>query len=205
LHGAAFVAGGEGVPVFVVRENAKSVRLCEVGRTCLKLGFRPTGLGVSPTGLVFTVDRPGYLQIFQASAGELIPSGEMYVGPNPHGTLVASRGRLYVPIRRGVAVVGPIGPQFFRVIHLPVSPAAIWVSQFSGKLFAALYAIDRIAVVDTTLATARPILFKGFSKPVAVWGTKDYVYEVNAGDRTVCRLDPLLTVKLRCRPVLPHA
>jgi len=208
LRGAAFVAGGEGVPVFVVREDAKSTLLCELvglGRTCLKLGFRPTGLGVSPTGFVFTVDSPGYLQIFRASAGELIPSGEIYVGPNPHGTLVASRGRLYVPIRRGVAVVGPIGPKFFRVIRLPVSPAAIWVSPFSGKLFAALYAIDRIAVVDTTLESATPTLFKGFSKPVAVWGTKDYVYEANAGDGTVCRLDPLIAVRLRCRPVLPHA
>jgi hypothetical protein len=201
--GDLFIAGGEGEPVYDVRP--KPTRLCERDRpTCLRLGFRPTGLGASPTGEVFTADALGYVQVFRASAGRLIDSGAIVVGPHPHGTLVASRGRLYVPIRRGVAVVDPIGRRLLRVIHLPVTPASIWVSPFSGKLFAALYAIDRIATVDTTLANGRTELFAGFSRPVAVWGGKDYVYEVNAGDETICRLDPLFATRLRCS-TLPNA
>jgi len=206
---ASFVAGGAGTPVVVATARATSGELRELGPgggivARFPLGFRPTGLGMSPTGTVFAADGLGYVLPFQLSAGRLIPGDPIKVGADPHGTLVASRGRLYVPIRRGVAVVAPIGHLLLRTIRLPVSPAAIWVSPFSGKLFAALYAIDRIAVVDTTLRSATPTLLKGFSKPVAVWGGDEYVYEVNAGDGTVCRLDALFPDQRRCRPV-PHA
>jgi Protein kinase domain len=205
--GARFSAGGEDEPVFVIRDKAGSVQLCELGpvHPCFPLGFRPTGLGVSPTGLVFTADRLGYVEVFQASAGRLIDSGPISVGADPHGTLVASRGRLYVPIKRGVAVVDPIGRKLLRVIHLPVTPASIWVSPFSGKMFAALYAIDRIARVDTTLSNGTTDLFAGFSKPVAIWGNESYAYELNAGDGTLCRLDALFADQKLCRAVLPHA
>jgi hypothetical protein len=203
--GTLFTAGGAGEPVFVVKSNP--LELCERGRVhrCVSLGFRPTGLGVAPTGFVFTADALGNLEVFQASRSGLKVKEPVGVGPNPHGTLVAALGRLYVPIRRGVAVVDPQGRHFLRVIHLPVSPAAIWVSPFSGKLFAALYATDEIALVDATLESATPRLFKGFSKPVAVWGTERYVFEVNAGKGTVCRLTAVTFERLGCRIVLPHA
>src|SRR5581483_3818573 len=143
---------------------------------------------------------------FQLTAGGLSPGDPIAVGTDPHGTFAASRGRLYVPVERGVAVVSPVSHKAFRVrtIPLPVSPAAIWVSPFSGKLFAALYASDSIAVVDTTLERARPKFYKGFAKPVAVTGTDNYVYVVNAGDRTVCRLDALVVNPRSCA-ALPDA
>lgn len=202
--GALFAAGGEGEPVAVVRQNP--IRLCERGQPCLRLTLHPTGLGVLPTGTVFIADALGYLLPYQPTAGGLSAADPITVGADPHGTFVASRGHLYVPIRRGVAVVSPIGLRKFtvRTIRLPVSPAAIWVSPFSGKLFAALYASDSVATVDTTLASATPRLYSGFKKPVAVWGTERYVYVVNAGDETICRRDALDVNSPLCK-TLPHA
>src|SRR5205823_3006504 len=107
------------------------------------------------------------------------------------GILVASRGRLYVPVDRGVAIVDPLGGNLLRVIRLPVSPAAIWVGRFSGRLLAALYAGDRIAVVDTTSAGARPTFPTVVRKPVAIWGSGGVAYVVSVAERKVVRLDAL--------------
>ena len=211
LPGATAIAGGTDAPVVVSTIRDKGGQLCELAidgalRACLPLAFRPTGLGVSPTGMVFATDSLGYVQLFKPSAGRLVTAGAVAVGPKPHGMLVPSRGRVYVPIDRGIAVVDPLGRRLLRVIHLPVSPAAVWVSRFSGRLFAALYAIDRVARVDTTLADAKPAMLPGFGKPVAIWGTGGVAYVLNAADGTVCRLDALTGERLGpCRAALPHA
>jgi DNA-binding beta-propeller fold protein YncE len=208
LKDGAFVAGGNGAPVVVAAATAKGGRLCELGTKgdllpCLLLGFRPTGLGVSPTGLVFASDANGYLWRFSGQG--LAPAGVFAVGANPHGIFVPSRGRLYVPIERGVAVVDVRGRRLERVIHLPVTPAAIWVSDYTGRLFAALYATNQVARVDTTTKIASTKLLDDYVRPVAVWGdaATNSVYVL--GDGAVCKLDAFTGTKLRPCTVLPHA
>jgi hypothetical protein len=189
--------------------TAKGNRLCEVGpggalRPCLALGFNPTGLGVSPTGLVFASDRRGYLQVFKPSRDGLVPGSPLAVLEKPHGVFVPSRGRLYVPVERGIAVVDVLGQRLLRTINLPVTPAAIWLSDNSGQLFAALYATNDVAKVDTTKENAPTNLLKGYTRPVAVWGDSatGSVYVVGGG--RVCKLDALTGARVRCA-TLPHA
>jgi hypothetical protein len=209
LEDGAFVAGGDGAPVVVAAASARGGRLCELGPNggfvaCLPLGFRPTGLGVSPTRLVFASDERGYLQVFRASGRRLLPAGALSVGANPHGIFVPSRGRLYVPVERGVAVVDALGRNRLRVIHLPVTPAAIWASPYSGRLFAALYATNQVADVDTTTESAATKLLANYERPVAVWGdaATNSVYVLGGG--TVCKLDALTGTRRRCA-TLPDA
>jgi hypothetical protein len=208
LRDGAFVAGGGDAPVVVAAASAKAGRLCEIatgGRrflACLPLGFRPTGLGVSPTGRIFVSDVRGYLQIFNVSAKGLAPTSSLLVGANPHGIFVPSRGRLYVPVERGIAVVAPLGPNVLRTIHLPVTPAALWVSSLSGRLFAALYATDQVARVDTTTEGASTKLLNDYERPVAIWGGTRFVYVLGGG--RICKLDALTGAKVRCTD-LPHA
>jgi protein kinase-like protein len=208
LKDGAFVAGGNGAPIVVAAATARGGRLCEIGPRggflpCQALAFRPTGLGVSPTGLVFASDEHGYLWRF--SGGTLAPAGVIAVGSDPHGVFVPSRGRLYVPVERGVAVVDVRDKRLERVIHLPVTPAAIWVSDYNGRLFAALYATDQVADVDTTRESAPRTLMKGYEHPVAVWGdaatNKVYV----AGGGRVCKLDALTGQQIGRCATLPHA
>jgi DNA-binding beta-propeller fold protein YncE len=207
LKDAAFVAGGADAPVVVAAASAKSGRLCEINSAgtrflaCLPLGFRPTGLGVSPTGRVFVSDARGYLQMFNASTKRLAPAGSVLVGQHPHGIFVPSRGRLYVPVERGIAVVAPLGPNLLRTIRLPVTPAALWVSSLSGRLFAALYATDQVARVDTTTGSATTKLLNGYARPVAIWGGTRFVYVLAA--RAICKLDALDGTRKRCA-TLPH-
>jgi hypothetical protein len=204
LQGGAFVATGDGAPVVVAAASEKGGRLCELGPQgflgCLTLGFRPTGLGVSPTGLVFASDAQGYLWRF--SGRRLAPAGVLAVGANPHGIFLSSRGRLYVPIERGVAIIDALGKRLERVINLPVTPASIWVSSLSGRLFAALYATDQVARVDTTTGSAPTKLLNGYQRPVALWGGTRFVYVLGGG--TVCKLDALTGARERCAS-LPHA
>jgi serine/threonine protein kinase len=199
------LAGGEDSPVVV----ATTRRVCLIGENgslapCGDIGFRAAGLGSSPTGLVFAADRDGTIAVYNPQKGRLAYGRTAAVNlSKPHGTLVSSRGRLYVPVERGVAVVDPLDRKLLRVIHLPVTPAAIWVGRFSGRLFAALYATDQLALVDTTHDVAAQLL-SGYSRPVAVWGSGGTAYVYSAGDRSLCRLDALTGQRLVCRAV-PHA
>jgi hypothetical protein len=209
LDGVDFIAGGGGAPIVMSARSAKGDRLCEVGRgggllPCLPLGFRPTGLGVSPTGLVFASDSSGYLQAFKPSRRGLLPASPLAVLAKPHGIFVPSRGRLYVPVNRGIAVVDVLGQRLLRIVHLPVTPAAIWVSDNSGQLFAMLYATNEVAEVDTTKESAPTRLLKGYPHPVAVSGdaATGAVYVVGGG--RVCKLDALTGARSRCA-TLPHA
>ncbi len=209
LDGVDFIAGGGDAPIAMSARSDKGNRLCEVGPSggllpCLTLAFRPTGLGVSPTGTVFASDGRGYLQVFKPSRQGLLPASPLAVLARPHGLFVPSRGRLYVPVKRGIAVVDVLGQRVLRTIHLPVTPAAIWVSDRSGQLFAALYATNEVAEVDTTKNSAPTRFLKGYTRPVAVWGDAPagWVYVVGGGQ--VCKLDALTGVPAHCT-LLPHA
>jgi serine/threonine protein kinase len=207
LAGVDFIAGGGYAPIVMSSRSDKGNRLCEVGPSggllpCLPLGFRPTGLGVSPTGLVFASDARGYLQVFKPSRQGLLPASPLGVLSMPHGIFVPSRGRLYVPVERGIAVVDVLGQKVLRTIHLPVTPSSIWVSDLSGRLFAGLYATNQVARVDTTTESAPTSLLNGYTRPVAVSGGTRFVYVVGAGK--VCKLDALTGERQRCAP-LTHA
>ncbi len=202
MPGIVAAAGDEDSPLVV----ATARRLCEIGAgggrgPCGDIGFRAVALGSSPTGAIFAADDHGAVAVYRLRGDRLVYSGTAALNlPRPHGTLVSSRGRLYVPIERGVAVVDPLNRKLLRVIHLPVTPSAIWVGRFSGQLFATLYAQDRLAVVDT-LHDAAPRLLPGYSRPVAVWGSEGNAYVYGAGDRMLCRLDALTGARLGCREV----
>jgi protein kinase-like protein len=203
VPGFVALAGGEDSPLAI----ATSRRICEMGtkgvlEPCGDIGFRAVALGSSPTGSVFAADGKGTIAEYVSQRGRLAYGGTAATGlDKPHGTLVSSRGRLYVPVERGVAVVDPLNSRVLRVIRLPVTPSAIWVGRFSGRLFATLYADDRVALVDTTRDVG-PRFLTGFSRPVAVWGTGGAAYVYNAGDRSVCRLDALTGDRLgSCRTV----
>jgi hypothetical protein len=192
------LAGGdESAPVFATAE-----RICVLDGPCGDVGFRAVGLGSSPTGSVFAADGKGTIAEYVPQRDRLAYGGTAATGlREPHGTLVSSRGRLYVPVERGVAVVDPLSSKVLRVVSLPVTPSSIWVGRFSGRLFATLYADDRIALVDTTHDAGAQLL-SGFSRPVAVWGNQGVAYVYNAGDRSVCRLDALTGARLgSCRTV----
>ena len=202
MSGIVAAAGDDDSPLVV----ATARRLCEIGPEgrrgpCGDIGFRAVALGSSPTGAIFAADEHGAVAVYSLRGDRLVYSATAALNlPRPHGTLVSSRGRLYVPIERGVAVVDPLNRRLLRVIHLPVTPSAIWVGRFSGQLFAALYAQDRLAIVDT-LRDAAPRLLPGYSRPVAVWGSEGDAYVYGAGDRTLCRLDALTGARLGCREV----
>jgi Protein kinase domain len=189
--------GGESPPVF-----ATARRICTIGGPCGDIGFRAVGLGSSPTGSVFAADDKGTVAVYVPQHKRLAYGGTAVTGlPKPHGALVSSRGRLYVPIERGIAVVDPLNGKLLRVVHLPVTPSSIWVGRFSGRLFATLYAQGRVALVDTTRDVGARFL-SGFSRPVAVWGNEGTAYVYDAGSRSVCRLDALTGERLGgCRSV----
>jgi tRNA A-37 threonylcarbamoyl transferase component Bud32 len=206
VPGFVALAGGEDSPLAV----ATTRRICEIRTNgvlepCGDIGFHAVALGSSPTGSVFAADGKGAIAEYVPQRGRLVYRGTAATGlENPHGTLVSSRGRLYVPVERGVAVVDPLNSRVLRVIGLPVTPSAIWVGRFSGRLFATLYADDRVALVDTT-RDAGPRFLAGFSRPVAVWGTGGAAYVYNVGDRSVCRLDALTGDRLGSCRTVAHA
>ena len=83
------------------------------------------------------------------------------------------------------------------MIKLPVTPASVWVSPTSGRLFAALPATNRVAVLDTALARSPILMTRVGAKPIAVAGApaatggSTGIYVVNVGDRTITTLDAL--------------
>jgi hypothetical protein len=202
LTGVVAMAGSADSPLVL----ATSDRICEIGAggalgPCGAIGFRPVGLGSASSGAVFTADGNGTVAAFRPGRAGLVYSDSVVQGlAGPHGTLVSSRGRLYVPVQRGVAVVDPLGRRLLRVVKLPVTPTSIWVARFSGRLFAALYGVNQVAEIDTTRDVAATLL-SGFTRPVSVWGSAGVAYVAGA-DGTLCRLDALTGKRLSCRRVL---
>ena len=111
------------------------------------------------------------------------------VGKYPHGNTVEFSKRLYVPVDRGVAVVDIATRKVIRTIPLPGTPASIWIAPSTGRLFAPLYAQNKVAVVDTATPDKPPKLVATGPRPVAVSGSGSSIYVANA-DKTIARLDP---------------
>lgn len=160
---------------------------------CGKIGFVPSGLGVAP-GPVIVVSNAasGTVVPYRRQGGTLVAAPEISVGPKPHGNLLAFSGKLYVPIQRGVAVVDLGTLKRSGTIRLPATPANIWIVPSEGRLVAALYSQNKVAIVDTASPEDSPLLVSTGKRPVAVSGsTGAVVYVVNEGDGTVARMNAL--------------
>jgi hypothetical protein len=219
------LAAAPGGQLVVSGASRTGGRLCVLGAEgpvgCIGLPFLPSGLGADGEQ-VFAVDRDGSRVVaFAAGARGLARDGVLELEPRsaPHGTPASFRGRLYVAVERGIAVVDLASGRLERTIHLPTTPADLWVVPFNGRLFAPLFAQDRVAVLDLTAERPRPRLVPAGDGPVAVAGPLssavggDAVYVVGARDRTVLRLDALTgrqldtarVAALSAKPVEPLA
>ena len=205
--GRVYVADGDGValrraatlaPISVRASSAAMLassplvatgrdgRVCELragSAICGRVGFAPTGLGASGTLVFAAGGSPGRVVVLRRSGGKLVPAGRPVAVSRPYGQLVAFRGRVYVPSRRGIAVVDP-RQLVASSIRLPVSPAAIWIAP-TGRLYAALPATGRVAILDR----GRPPRFvRVGGRPVAVAGTRATIFVADASGR-ITRID----------------
>jgi hypothetical protein len=209
--GSSLLAGGAPAPVVVASRSGR-VCLARSGKlgSCGKVPFAPAGLGVSATGAVYVADSAGAKVVPLARVGDKLVARTPIALPaaaRPHGTLVVFGGRLYVPIARGIAVVDPAQRRVEKTIRLPTTPQSIWIVSYSGRLFSALYASNRVAFRDVAAAGASTLVRAG-AGPVSVAasavpsGGRNVVYALNGTAGTITRLDavtgvPLGTAKVR--------
>jgi len=196
--GTPLLATGGRVVALALARGATAGRVCLVApgpqlTSCVDLPFAPTGLGVSPSGRIDLADaRAGSVRSYRRAGGRLVAAGEpIRVGRGPHGRLASHGGLLYVPVTRGIAVVDPGARTVRRTVALPVTPSDVWISLSTGRLFAPLPGVGRVAVLGTTSAEAAPRLVAAAGKPVAVGGTASAGSPVVVVglDGTVTRLD----------------
>ena len=171
--GAVMIAGGSTGPLVAAAAVGDRGRLCVVGvrglSRCAELAFPPSGIGAFGSRIYVANGRTGTVTVLARHGARLARIGEpIAVGADPHGTLVFSRGRLYVPAKRGIAVIDLANRRVSR-IALPVTPAALWLVPFNGRLFAALPGTHQVALFDTTHLAAPTFVSVG-KKPVAVAG-----------------------------------
>jgi hypothetical protein len=149
---------------------SRNGRVCELGggsKVCGRVGFAPTGLGASGRLVFAAGGSPGRVVVLRRRDGRLVPAGRVAVA-RPHGQLGFFRGHVYVPSQRGIAVVDP-RRLTATSIRLPVSPAAIWIAP-GGRLYAALPATGRVAIVDAAAPQRAPQLVRVGGRPVALAG-----------------------------------
>jgi len=203
LKAPALLAGDSRVSLAGAFGGA-SPRVCGMAKLepgpCAAFSFVPTGLGVSQSGTVAVADGgTGSVVLLRSASAKLVPTAPIRVGTKPHGTLQAFRGKLYVPVQRGVAVVDIAGRKLERTIRFETTPSSIWIVPFNGRLFAALPASHAVAVVDAASPAARASLttLGSRAKPAAVVGPLgsdadgNIVYVVDGANGTIGRLDAL--------------
>jgi hypothetical protein len=196
LPGGAMLSGGANRPLVLAAPAGTGSRVCAVGvgarlAPCARTAFRSSGVGVVQAGALIAVADPGRARVvfFRPAGDRLEAAGvPVAVGPRPHGELRVVRGRLYVAIERGIAVVDVANRRLATVIRLPVSPADFWISA-AGRVVAALPAIDRLALLNTARPEARPSLLPVGDKPVAVTGVGDIAYVALHGAKRVIGVD----------------
>jgi hypothetical protein len=208
--------GGSGTPAVVTGSlDAGRGRVCILDglalAACARLPFVPSGAGAAPGGTVFVANREaGTVELLRRRGSRLVRGRRLELGPAsiPHGPIVRLVDRLYVAVRRGVAVVDVAEGRTVRRIALGTTPPTIWIAPFNRRLFAPLYGRDRVAVVDLTTPGARPTIVGTGDRPIAVVGPQvssaggtDVVYVVNAGDRTVARIDAHTGALIASAPV----
>jgi hypothetical protein len=138
---------------------------------------------------VYVADgRAGTIVVFRSGGGALVRDGAVLrAGPRPHGAIRFHRGALYVAVQRGIAVVHPERGAT-TTVPLPVTPSDLWLTP-SGRVFAALPGIERLAIVDTRTPGSAPRMVAAVPEPVAVTSAAGSVLVVGAGG-DVARLAP---------------
>jgi serine/threonine protein kinase len=205
-HGVALAGGGDRPLAAIRATRSKHGQVCVVkaGRPkpCAGLRFTPTGLGVAKSGVIFVADRAsGVVVPYRSAGGKLHPSAPIHVGAQPAGAMVNFSSSMYVPVRRGITVVDVPTLKRTKTIALPATPVALWIAPSVGRIFAALYSRNQVAVVNARTGVRFALIPAG-KRPVAVGGTAaggrvGALYVVDAGDETVSRLNPVTGKRYR--------
>ena len=200
-------AGAANAPIAIARTTGEAGgRICVVHATssdpsktldpCVDTaGFAPAGLGVASGGRVLVADRDGgKVELLTVNGDQLVAGAEHDAGSQPSGRLIAFRQSLFVPVADGVAVLDLASGSLRRTIVLPARPSDIWVAS-TGRLFAALPSLGKVAVVDVTAPSQTPRLVKVANGVAALGGGRlssgdESAYAATLDGR-VARLDPL--------------
>ena len=195
--GATAIAGDARSATLAAVRPARGGRLCQISiaaagasTRCVRLGFVPSGVGVSGPSKIYVADRAaGRIVEYARRGNKLVATRRIRLGrgTQPRGRLVAEGGTLYAPIKRGIAVVDLARARVSR-IALRTTPAAIAAAR-GRTLVAALYASDAVAIVDPRTRVTR--LVRGVKRPVAVAtdATGRLAYVVSSGTATVTAMD----------------
>src|SRR5262249_51984597 len=129
---------------------------------CVTLAFAPAGAAVyakTPSRTqVYVVDpSSGSVVPYLLGSGTLSAGTPIDVGQKAHGTPVVIGSKLYVPVQRGVAVVDIPTGKLATTIPLAATPVSL-VAGPNGKLFAALFSANKVAVIDPATPTKPPVL-----------------------------------------------
>ena len=149
-----------------------------------------------PAGAYFVADRDGgKVELLTVNGGQLVAGSEHDAGSQPAGRLIAFRDNLFVPVAGGVAVLDLASGSLQRTIKLPARPSDIWVAS-TGRLFAALPSLGKVAVADVTAPSLRPRLVVVGKGAASLGGGRlasgdEAVYLANQANGRVARLDPL--------------
>ncbi len=212
LPNALIAAAPEAPVVAAAPTTAGKGQVCVISEKgagpCADLAFAPTGLGLGSPDQIFVADgKAGTVVPVRIEAGKLTPGDAIAVGKEPHGTLLAFKGRLYVPLADSIGVLDLATSGPAKSISLPGRPEGIWIVPFNGRLFAALPAKDQVALADAVAPGGGSVKLVSVKRPAAVAGptvssrSGDVVYVAAVGDGTLARLDALSGEVLGSVPV----
>jgi serine/threonine protein kinase len=155
------------------------------GVFCKPLPFAPSGIGAAGTTLLVAQAERNRVVPIELKDGRLATGDPVDVGARPHGPIASTGDTFYVPVKRGVDVVGgsPLTRQ--RTIALPVTPAQVLV--VGDVLYASLPAQHRVAIVPTT-GTGTPTYVAVNGRPFALASANGAVYVADDVSQTVTRL-----------------
>ncbi len=163
-------------------------RVC-IGRTsaapCITLPFAPSGIGAAGTTLLVSQAERGRVVPLELKGNRLVAGDPVEVGGQPHGPIAAAGSTFYVPVKRGVDVVGGTPLVRQRTVALPVTPAQVVV--VGATLYASLPAQHRVAVVGTADG-ATPTFVPVNGRPFALASANGAVYVADDVSQTVTRL-----------------
>ena len=163
----ALAGGGAHLPLFALsRGSIDSGRLCAVTQQavspCASLPFAPSGGGVdgisSSKSIVYVTDRASASVVPYTATKTTVTAGTPIKLPRqPQGDPVAIGSTLYVPVRRGIAVIDTDTGKVLSTIALPVSPLSL-VANGKKQLFAALFSTNQVAAVTLSKPGATPTI-----------------------------------------------
>ncbi len=109
----------------------------------------------------------------------------------PQGDPVAIGSTLYVPVRRGIAVIDTATGKVISTIALPVSPLSL-VANGKKQLFAALFSTNQVAALTLSKPGATPTikLVDVQKGPVALASSGGSIYVVNGATDSAQKLNP---------------